>query len=55
MAFVKSVNDPVWQAKIDEGLAGLANCFWAPTSRHVLTISQFNLRLTIWSLVDKKV
>lgn len=54
-AFVKSMVDPEWQGKIDEGLAGLANCMWAPTSRHIMTVSDFNLRLTVWSLVDKSV
>lgn len=54
-AFVKSISDPEWQCKIDEGLAGLVNCFWAPTSRHVITYSEFSIRLTIWSLVDKSV
>mmetsp|Transcript_13438 Transcript_13438/g.22875 ORF Transcript_13438/g.22875 Transcript_13438/m.22875 type:complete len:424 (-) Transcript_13438:21-1292(-) len=33
----------------------MVNCFWAPTSRHILTVSQFNLRLTVWSLVDSSV
>lgn len=54
-AFVKSMQDPQWQCKIDEGLAGLTNCLWAPTSRHVITVSEFNVRLTIWSMVDKSV
>ena len=54
-AFVKSVADAEWQCKIDEGLAGLLSCRWAPTSRHVVTVSEFNLRLTVWSMVDKSV
>lgn len=54
-AFVKSMQDPEWQCKIDEGLAGMVNCVWAPTSRHVITVSDFNIRLTIWSMVDKSV
>lgn len=33
----------------------MENCFWAPTSRHVITISEFNLRLTVWSMVDRSV
>ena len=53
--FVKNINDPEWQCKIDEGLAGMVNCIWAPTSRHILTISEFNLRLTVWSMIDKSV
>ena len=31
------------------------SCTWAPDSRHVLTISEFDLRLTAWSLCDKSV
>jgi WD40 repeat protein len=54
-AFVKSLTDPEWQCKIDEGLAGLVNCIWAPTSRHIITISEFNVRLTVWSMIDKSV
>ena len=33
----------------------MVNCIWAPTSRHVLTIQEFNIRLTVWSLTDKSV
>lgn len=54
-AFVKSINDPEWQCKIDEGLAGMPNCVWAPTSRHIITYSEFNVRLTVWSMIDKSV
>ena len=52
---MKSIQDHEWQCKIDEGLSGMVNCLWAPTSRHVLTISEFNLRLTVWSMVDRTV
>jgi len=55
MAFVKSVHDPEWNCKIDEGMAGLAYCRWAPTSRHVISVSDFKLRMTVWSLADKSV
>ena len=54
-AFVKNVLDSEWQCKIDEGLAGLSCCMWAPTSRHIITVSDFNVRLTVWSMVDKSV
>ena len=54
-AFVKSLMDSQWQCKIDEGLAGMQSCRWAPTSRHVITIADFNLRMTVWSLVDRSV
>ena len=54
-AFVRSMEDPDWNCKIDEGLAGMVNCLWAPTSRHVITVSEFNVRLTVWSMIDKSV
>jgi hypothetical protein len=54
-AFVRSMEEPDWNCKIDEGLAGMVNCLWAPTSRHVITISEFNVRLTVWSMIDKTV
>ena len=55
IAFVKSLVDEDWHCKIDEGMAGLSYCRWGPNPTHVLTVSDFKLRLTIWSLVDKKV
>jgi len=55
VAFVKSMSDPNWDCKIDEGMAGLAFTRWGPSARHILTVSDFKLRLTIWSLSDKTV
>ena len=55
VAFARNVYDSVWSCKIDEGLAGMAYCRWAPSSRHILSISDFKLRLTIWSLIDRTV
>lgn len=52
---VFSLTDPAWMCKIDEALAGLTFAQWAPDSRHILTRSEFNLRLTVWSLVRKSV
>lgn len=53
MCEVKSLDNPDWMCKIDEGVAGLAHARWSPDSRRILTICDFNLRLTIWSLIDK--
>lgn len=50
---VKSLDSPDWVCRIDEGVAGLSHCRWSPDSRRVLTVCNFNLRLTIWSLIDK--
>eukprot|EP00826_Nyctotherus_ovalis_P017551 TRINITY_DN15172_c0_g2_i3.p2 TRINITY_DN15172_c0_g2~~TRINITY_DN15172_c0_g2_i3.p2 ORF type:complete len:208 (+),score=9.43 TRINITY_DN15172_c0_g2_i3:172-795(+) len=53
LAFVKSISDDDWNCRVDEGTAGLSGVRWAPDSRHVMTVSEFQLRLTIWSLVNK--
>lgn len=50
---VKSLDNPDWICKIDEGVAGMSFCRWSPDSRRILSICDFNLRLTIWSLIDK--
>ncbi|CAI8603966.1 unnamed protein product [Vicia faba] len=47
-----SLAQPEWTCKIDEGLAGIAYARWSPDSRHILTTSDFQLRLTVWSLVN---
>jgi WD40 repeat protein len=47
-----SLSQPDWTCKIDEGSAGIAYARWSPDSRHILTTSEFQLRLTVWSLVN---
>lgn len=47
------MDDPEWTCKIDEGPAGVAFACFAPDGRHVLTWADFNVRLTVWSLLDK--
>lgn len=47
-----SVSQPEWTCKIDEGLAGISHARWSPDSRHIITTSDFQLRLTVWSLVN---
>eukprot|EP01083_Nonionella_stella_P281642 958373_1 len=46
------ISDIKWEAKIEESLAGLTNAFWSPDNKHIITISEFEIRLTIWSLID---
>mmetsp|Transcript_26229 Transcript_26229/g.47281 ORF Transcript_26229/g.47281 Transcript_26229/m.47281 type:complete len:439 (-) Transcript_26229:339-1655(-) len=41
-------------ARIDEGLGGLRAAKWLPSGRHVITLSDFGMRLTIWSLTNKE-
>ena len=52
---VWSIQQPSWTCKIDGGLAGLTWCWWGPDSRHLLTMADFSLHLTLWSLVSKSV
>lgn len=48
-----SVEDAEWTARISEGVAGLVHARWSPDGRHVLTTADFQLHMTIWSLVRK--
>lgn len=50
-----SIENAEWYCKIDEGLAGLTACRWAPDARHILTLADFQLRVTLWSLTTKAV
>lgn len=50
---VWAVDDPDWSCRINEGLAGMAHAFWAPDARHVLTVADFGMHLTVWSLLDR--
>jgi len=52
---VFSLENPEWKCKIDEGSAGLVQVNWSPDSRHILTTSDFHLRITVWSLMNKSV
>ncbi|CAI0383938.1 unnamed protein product, partial [Linum tenue] len=47
-----SLTQPEWTYKIDEGLAGIAYARWIPDSHHILTTSEFQLRFTVWLLLN---
>ncbi|CAG8588720.1 12576_t:CDS:10 [Acaulospora morrowiae] len=51
---IRDVNDPTWKRNIREGPAGLMNVKWNPDSRSVMCFSDFQLRITIWSLITNK-
>ena len=42
-----------WSCKINEGAAGLASAFWCPDGEHVITVADFNIRMSVWSLKDR--
>ena len=36
-------------------MAGITDIRWSPDSRHIIAMAEFNIKLTIWSLVQKLV
>ncbi|RKO97662.1 hypothetical protein CXG81DRAFT_12185 [Caulochytrium protostelioides] len=46
------LDDPDWTATVSEGLAGLSRVQWMPDARHIWSISNHQLRSTVYSLVD---
>ncbi|KAH9126662.1 hypothetical protein AeMF1_002924 [Aphanomyces euteiches] len=49
---VFSVVDPSWTCKIAEGICGLISALWTPDTCHVITVSDFRIHATVWSLAD---
>lgn len=47
-----SLPDPDWKCRINEGVSGFINVFWMPNSRSIITVSDFGIQLTLWSLLD---
>ncbi len=45
-----SVANAAWSARATEGVAGLVWATFAPDSQHVLTVADFSLHCTVWSL-----
>ena len=41
--------------KIDEGSAGVRNCIWAPDGCSILVIADFQIRISVYSLLDNSV
>ena len=55
LAQVWSVEQPEWYCNVDEGPIGLACVRFSPGGRHVLATADFQLRITVWSLLDRSV
>nr|XP_037282315.1 WD repeat-containing protein WRAP73-like isoform X2 [Rhipicephalus microplus] len=47
--------DTTWKCRISEGSLGLISACWSPDSQHILTTADFQIRTTVWSLVEKSV
>lgn len=52
---VFSISYPEWKCKITEGSAGLESATWAPDSKSLCTLSDFNIQLSIWCLQTRSV
>ena len=48
-----SVSQQEWSCKIDEGAAGIRHVRWSPSGQHIIVTADFQIRMTIWSLVDQ--
>lgn len=47
-----SLNNFNWKCRINEYNIGIITTCWSPDSRHILIESDFNIQLSIWSLVE---
>ncbi|XP_068968013.1 WD repeat-containing protein WRAP73-like isoform X2 [Bombus flavifrons] len=52
---VYSIRYPEWKYKLIEGSAGLESVSWSPDSKYILTLSDFNIQISVWSLDDQSV
>ncbi|GBG28459.1 WD repeat-containing protein WRAP73 [Hondaea fermentalgiana] len=50
---VFSVQDRTFTCRVSEGVGGLVHAALAPDGRHLVTIADFQLHLSVWSLVDE--
>jgi WD40 repeat protein len=50
---VWSVDDPDWTCKIDDGPAGIQHASWSSDGQSIIVIADFQIRMTVWSLVDR--
>lgn len=55
MVEARSISEEDWLCKIEDNLCGLIHAKWAPDSRHIITFSDFQLKASIYSLVDKTI
>ena len=48
-----SISDPEWHCNLTEGLAGIAAAYWCPDGVRLLTVAEFQVKMSVWSLVDR--
>ena len=52
---VFDLTSPKWECTIDAGLVGVDHAYFSPDGRSVICVAEFNIIMTIFSLVDKSV
>jgi len=55
VVLIFSVEDEEWRGRVECGAGGLAGVAWGGDSRHVLTLGEWGVVLTVWSLASKSV
>ena len=50
---IKEISNPEWTCAINESMSGVTFSRWTPDSRKVIIVNDFNVRMSIWSLIDK--
>lgn len=49
---VFNIADVDWRCRINEGVAAITGAEWAPDSRSIITVSDFGVQMSIWSLTE---
>jgi len=52
---VFDLTHPKWECTIDAGVVGVDSAFFSPDVRHIICIAEFNIILTVFSLLNKEV
>ena len=55
IAEARAVYDEDWSTRIEDPFIGLLYARWSPDSRNILTFSDYQLRVSIYSLIDRGV
>ena len=50
---IRNIENSKWYCSIDEGIQGMKYSLFSPDSLHILSICDYNIKLSIRSLVDK--
>ena len=54
-ALAFSLSDASFTAKVDESLCALHSAHFSPNGGHIITVTDFHVRMTLWSLSDASV